>query len=377
MQELAPPDVHARALANLPASLTTGVVGLAVSGGSDSLALALLTAGWAPRSGVSLLVLTVDHGLRPDSRAEAEQVAAQARALGLDHRILSWTSPQSGAARARMARHALLAGAVSAAGGRLLLTGHTADDQDETFLIRARQGSGWYGLAGMRALSLSPSAEAEDIWIGRPLLGARRDTLRRWLRARGASWSDDPSNHDARHERVRMRQRLLSDPALGGRVTHIRAALENLRLIEDAALARWLAAQVTVTPAGGIEAGFAGLPAERAGRALEWVIGAVTGRRTPLRAASLRALAGRLVNGQAFRGATLGGARLSASDGKTMISRENAAFEPRHEAHASVRRLANVRALLSNRSDDFVQAAGKESFLQVTVPILSGEILSE
>jgi len=168
-----------RLAACLPAG---GPLGVAVSGGSDSMALLTLAEGWARVRRSGLLALTVDHGLRQGSAREAAAVAAHCRARGIDHRTLSWQAGpatrtpardrRAVQATARQARHALLAGALRAAGGKWLLMGHTGDDQIETFLMRARQGSGWYGLGGMDPVSVSPAwPEGRGVFLVRPLLG--------------------------------------------------------------------------------------------------------------------------------------------------------------------------------------------------------------
>ncbi len=127
---------------------------LAVSGGPDSTALLLLAARWrkARRRGPKLLAVTVDHGLRAGSAAEAKQVARLARSLGVPHRILRWTGakPTSGLQeKARLARYRLLSEAAAKIGASHILTAHTLDDQAETVLMRLLRGSGPTGLSGM------------------------------------------------------------------------------------------------------------------------------------------------------------------------------------------------------------------------------------
>jgi tRNA(Ile)-lysidine synthase len=126
---------------------------VAVSGGPDSTALMHALARWAPEAGCSVLAATIDHGLRPGSRAEAEAVAADASALGLEHRILTWSGPKPGARlqeRAREARYGLLTG-LARQEAAAVATAHTLDDQAETVLLRLAAGSGIAGLAGIPA----------------------------------------------------------------------------------------------------------------------------------------------------------------------------------------------------------------------------------
>jgi tRNA(Ile)-lysidine synthase len=189
---------------------------LAVSGGSDSTALMVLYADWLRRQGgdVALhMVLTVDHGLRPESAAEARIVAAQAESLGFPHATLVWEGPkpQTGIqAAARQARYRLMGNSMRASGITLLLTGHTQDDRAETLLMRLARGSGLDGLAGMAPrlhfndLGLGdPGLEQQE--IARPLLDVPRTRLRATLQARGIAWIDDPSNQSPEFERPRLR----------------------------------------------------------------------------------------------------------------------------------------------------------------------------
>ena len=290
----------------------TGPVGVAVSGGSDSLALLHLAHDWAQARGRNLIAFTFDHRLRDASAGEAARVGEICRSLRICHETLEWDDPVSRQSAARRARHAALACALKAQGGTVLLTGHTADDQAETFLMRARQGSTWYGLAGMQAVSPSPVwPEGAGVRIARPLLTARRSDLRNMLKVRGAGWIEDPTNDNPVYERVRMRQLLAGSPGLHARISRCLDDLGTLRAIEDVRLGRWLRDHVHVSDPAHVTADLTVLGTESAARGMGLLIQAVTGRETPPRRENLQSLADRVRASQAFAGATLGGAKVS------------------------------------------------------------------
>jgi tRNA(Ile)-lysidine synthase len=181
-------------------STARGLV-LAVSGGPDSTALMALVARWRGRP--PALVVTVDHGLRPEAADEARLVAANAERLGLPRRIMHAPArPASGNLQdwARRARYACLAAAAREAGFDAIVTAHHREDQAETFLLRLARGSGVYGLAAMSAESA-----VEGVRLVRPLLGVARSALMREAETAGLATVSDPSNAHLRFDRVHMR----------------------------------------------------------------------------------------------------------------------------------------------------------------------------
>jgi tRNA(Ile)-lysidine synthase len=177
---------------------------VAVSGGSDSLALLVLAA--AALRGKSLTALTFDHGLRAESAAEAEWVRGWCAARGIACQVLQWAGekPSTGIqAAARAARYNALTREAKQIGADVLLTGHTANDQAETVVMRRARTDSQASLAG-----IWPETEWNGLRIVRPLLGIKREGLRDMLRARNISWLDDPSNANSRFERVRVRAQL-------------------------------------------------------------------------------------------------------------------------------------------------------------------------
>ena len=175
-------------------------IGVAVSGGSDSIALLLLAHEWAKSTTFKICAATVDHGLRPEAKDETTYVAQVCGDLNVPHEVLNWADWDGAGnlqASARSARYELLDGWVLANDIDVVLLGHTADDQVETFLMRLARGSGVDGLAGM--------AQVQNDYF-RPLLGVGREDLRAFLRERNVPWFDDPSNDDERFDRVKARK---------------------------------------------------------------------------------------------------------------------------------------------------------------------------
>ncbi len=235
-------------------------IGIAVSGGPDSLALLLLAAAVRPGQ---IEAGTVDHGLRAESRAEAQRVAEICGKLGVPHAILvaEWKEPPSSAIqeRAREARYGLLAGWLTERKLEALATAHHADDQAETILMRLNRGSGLRGLAGMRPKTIVPGCRLPLL---RPLLGWQRAELEQVCATAGIQPVLDPSNSDEQFERVRIRNALaearwLSSEAVARSAAHLASADEALDWVaEGLALAR------VTDDAEGLQVDAEGLPAE-------------------------------------------------------------------------------------------------------------------
>lgn len=287
-------------LPGLFANLDGMPLALAVSGGADSMALMHLVARWAGLGHVQakwdesrgggghvidrvplelgeqrppwygsagslddlrrtggppqVVVLTVDHGLRPAAADEAAFVAREAESLGLPCQILHWSGdkpPTVSQATSREARRNLLVDAIRAESDwfdrlrhpqgsqfrwrpRTLMMAHHQEDQAETVLMRLARGSGLDGLCGIRrrdvvtrnATPLRPQSYSVELL--RPLLAMPKSRLIATLRARDVRWIEDPSNTDERFERVRLRNALVSLAGLG--ITADKIALSARRL---------------------------------------------------------------------------------------------------------------------------------------------------
>ena len=192
------------------AILPPGRIGLAVSGGSDSVALAfLLTKGGRKKNAADrFVILHVDHGLRPESKEEYRFVRALARRLGVKfkgcHAKVVPARGESLEMAARRVRLAFFEKCVRALKLDAIATGHHMDDVAETFLMRIRRASGPAGLAGIKERS-----RVGAITFVRPLLGCRDAELKAYLRKYGEAWREDASNDDTSIERNKVRHRII------------------------------------------------------------------------------------------------------------------------------------------------------------------------
>ena len=298
---------------------TAPALAVAVSGGPDSLALALLARDWAAARGGSLLALVVDHGLRPGSAEEAARVAGWLEGLGVPCRRLAWTGtkPRTGLmAAARAARYGLFESACRESGILHLLAGHHRGDQAETLAMRAEAGSGPFGLAGIATIVCLP-----HVRLLRPLLPVPKARLIATLEAHGLPWLADPSNVDPRFWRGRFRSRGGGEDAL----LHDRRALAADRREAEAMLLRLLADHAHVHPLGRLAlplGAFAAAPPPVRRLFLARALAMLGGSGVPPGLAALDTLAAALQGGPRLLRATLGGCLLSLCRGRLSIRRE-------------------------------------------------------
>ncbi len=301
-------------------------IGVAVSGGGDSMALLDLAEGWSRGRGIPLFSATVNHGLRPEAAGEAEMVAAFCASREISHETLRWSGWDGKGnlqAAARKARRDLLADWAMSKGLRAVLVGHTADDQAETVLMRLARGSGVDGLAGI------PGHTGGDIPFLRPLLGMGRSELRDHLIAEGVAWVDDPSNDDDTFDRVRARKMMSTLADLGLTRERLLQTAEHMQAAQKVLKAEALMrAKLDVTTDGGdlvlarslLELKASDTEPRLLAAAIGWVGGGAVYKP---RFASLKDAAEAVLSGQTR---TIGGVILSPqAGGKVRLTRESAA----------------------------------------------------
>ena len=202
------------------------ILAVGVSGGADSLALALLLQETLPNT--KIIALTVDHGLRPSSLQEATYVAKVMQAHNIEHHILTWDGdkPQTGIEeQARIARYNLLCTWCLSHQIEYLAVAHHLFDQAETFLMRLERGSGLFGLSAMQ-----PISEKNGIKILRPLLAVHPKDLKQYLDDKKIPWVEDESNQCSEFLRVKMRHFLSAlEEATGITPNRLCLAAENLQ----------------------------------------------------------------------------------------------------------------------------------------------------
>lgn len=300
----------------------TAPVAVAVSGGGDSMALAALMAA----AGYDVLALTVDHGLRGGSRAEAEEAGKILARKKIAHRILSWQGDKPAThiqEKARAARYDLLLSACRAEKISTLAVAHNLEDQIETFWMRLAHGSGLDGLAAMSA-----SRDAGDVKIIRPLLGFSRARLRDYCRAQDVGFIDDPSNGDEKFLRVRLRAfedflagEGLSPDRLSRTLQKLSRAKETILWLEEKAAAACLA----LTPQGAAldVAAWLEYPEDIRQRLLSRAILSQQAGDYAPGADALQRLSESIAAGH-FRGATLGGCIFTAlKEGQIRVTAED------------------------------------------------------
>lgn len=295
----------------------------AVSGGADSLALALLLKGWADENGGRLAVLTVNHHLRPEADEEAAYVAALMKKQGIEQHILDWRHEDLHTGietKARQARYRLLTRWCREHDFPFLLTAHHLRDQAETFIMRLQRGSGLDGLAAM-----SEATSRGGVTLVRPLLEFEPQELRDFLIERGIEWKEDKSNDCDDFLRVRVRKMLpllerelgLTPAKIGAAAAALSGAREYFTTEVERFVSRhcrlWYQTAWSFSPTA-----FRALADELKFRVLARLIKSAGGLEYAPEYAALQRLRNNLENG-AFSGCTLGGCEILRYDGKIWL----------------------------------------------------------
>ncbi len=348
------------------------VVAVAVSGGSDSMALLLLADSWARSLGGHAIALTIDHRLRAGSAKEASDVAAWCNARGISHHTLVWSGekPSSGKQEAaRNARYALLTAWCTEHRIFDLFTAHHLEDQGETLLFRLARGSGIRGLAGIPLVS-----SLGGIRLIRPLLANTKQELQDYLKEKQQPWLEDPSNQSMAYTRNIIRKNLegtnlsVRAGSLANRFGTIRNMLENN-------IVSYLTNLISIQPEGFVSFSFSdfqSLPKTAGMHALAMTLNHVSGDDS-VRSEQIEELYGRMAQPEGFKKTSLGGCLIDHQHktGRFLISRELAAIT------SAITLSANEKALWDDRFEVTfntttpyqdrltVRALGKEGFEQL------------
>ena len=316
------PAEFAASLASLGRFETRPFLAVALSGGPDSLALAILADGWARERCGEICAVTVDHQLRAESGDEIRRLRSWLAARAISHVILAWSAhkPATGVQEAaRAARYQMLAEWCREHGCLHLLTAHQREDQAETYLIRRRARSGTDGLAGMSAIR-----EFADCRILRPLLGVAKARLVALLDAERQPFITDPSNRDPTFERSWLRR--TGAVPVGADFATLFSGIRELghqRVAHEHKCAQLLAQTVVLHPAGFavLDPAIALAPSDIADRAFRAIVAVIGGKPYPARRERVARLH-RMLAGAARRGHTLGGCRFVHWGHRILVLRE-------------------------------------------------------
>ncbi|MEH6401769.1 MAG: tRNA lysidine(34) synthetase TilS [Sneathiella sp.] len=307
-------------------ALPTTVV-IAVSGGSDSMALCLLAQKWCEKNSVNLVGLTVDHGLRVEAAREAQQVCSWLQERGISHYTLKWDGPYPEAGiqqAARDARYKLLSDKCLGLGATHIFLGHQLEDQLETLLLRLSKGSGVQGLAAMNLVSTRGA-----FTLVRPLLNISRADLRVFLNNSGQVWIDDPSNENPIYTRTKLGDVLEKLTALpGSSMTSVALASQRLQRADRALNAiteEFLSTLVVISPFGYVSfpIDFCDKMPEDIGlRFLDRIFTYVRGGSTRPVLMSLENLLTDIRKNSGFKAATLAGCQLQKFENSWIVCRE-------------------------------------------------------
>ncbi len=318
------------------ASLKLTSCGIAVSGGSDSMALLHILTDWESATKPNLLVASINHGLRPESKSEVEFVKKICQEKKVEHVSLAPATNLSNTQgnlqhNARSERYKLLKNWAISKNLQCIFIGHTLDDQEENLLMRFFRGSGVDGLVSMEEIVLREGL----LWI-RPLLKSRKEDLRNYLRNNNYSWIDDPSNYDDKYQRVKIRkllQQLKSRNLIASNFVKTAAhMLRASKLSKETAISN-AKSLLSCDDVGKItfEAKkFFELFEDTQYRILAGIISWFSGNFYKPRFSQLENMNRKIINNRNLSGATLGGTVFKKKNGVVSVTRELASVKENH-----------------------------------------------
>ena len=314
-------------------SLKLSSCGIAVSGGSDSMALFHILTDWKSDNKPKIFVASIDHGLRPESNSEVEFVKKICQTKRIEHVTLSPDTHLSKAQgnlqnNARSARYQLLRNWAISKNLQCVFIGHTLDDQEENLLMRFFRGSGVDGLAAIE----KKSSRNGILWV-RPLLKFRKEELRNYLRNNSYSWIDDPSNNDDKYQRVKVRKLLqqlksssLITPNFVNTSDHMLRASKLLREKAVSSSKTLLSFNDVGQIMFAVEE-FSELFEDTQYRILSGIISWFSGRFYKPRFSQLEKIYCKVVDARNLTGATLGGTVFKKKNGIVTVTRELASVK--------------------------------------------------
>ncbi len=293
-------------------------IAVAVSGGSDSMALTLLTNNWAKLNNIDLTALTVDHRLREEAKQEAKQVSIWLEKYGIKHKTLTYEGklPTSNIeAIAREYRYNLLCEYVIKNKIDYLFIAHNQDEQTETFFLNLSRGSGIYGLCGIPKITIK-----NNVKIIRPMLIFTKYEIKEYLNSLNQKWIEDPSNLDIKYKRVKIRKlkSLLEELELSNeRINKTRQNMERAKETIDFFVNECIKNSFYNNTINKNK--FLYYPDEIALRALAKIIQNLTKKTYPPRFESLENLYNKIKNNTLNKGITLAGMKIYNDKDKNIV----------------------------------------------------------
>jgi tRNA(Ile)-lysidine synthase len=310
--------------------IDTKKIAVAVSGGADSMALTLILKDFAHDNQLELHALHVNHNLRPESACEAEQVKDWLASHGINCEI--FTPKNSIAAmngnlmqNARQVRYELMVDYCIQNQINYLATAHHRQDTVETYLMRLARGSGVDGLGSIKPIT-SVNGDAQEIKIIRPLLNVDKVSLQNYLRDKGQDWIEDPTNHNMRFTRTKMRQLIpiLGDYGISSeRIALVTQHLQRAGDFLQEVATKWIAQNATINAMQIIipSESWLELHHEMQLRTLSYSLKQLNPQKAELRFEKLEYLRQKMLNPNDFRGQTLHHCQIRYIKGEYIISK--------------------------------------------------------